>query len=123
MSPVNKTLRSIEQKEKEILKEEGIIQKETTDILHVASFIENAQRKEIIEEKKLEKELTGVQKFAINQAKEHKFIFQVIILCGIILVWRGLWGLFDQTPIISSFIVSVIIGFILLWIFNKLTSA
>lgn len=120
---MSKILNSIKETEKEILHEERQIQGETEKILTAAAFIEKEQRKEVLEEKKLEKELTGVQKFALNQAKEHRFIFQIIILCGVILVWRGLWGLFDQTPIISSFIVSVVIGLVLLWIFNKLTSA
>jgi K+-transporting ATPase A subunit len=43
----------------------------------------------------------------------HKIIFSLIGIVGIILVWRGVWTFFDNTPFLNDPVVSIIVGFLL----------
>jgi len=43
----------------------------------------------------------------------HKVLFTCVGVVGVILVWRGIWSLFDQTPIVSNPIVSLLLGLLL----------
>lgn len=72
-----------------------------------------------IDIKEVEK-VSDVQKSLINHAKHHKLIFPLVIMAAVVLVWRGLSGIFDVTPVISYSFISLALGLIILWIFNRM---
>lgn len=124
MSTGETILKEIAQKEKQILAEEKKITEEAEAILKIKPAIKQILDKEqtvAAEEAAVTTELNFFQKFFVARAKKHRAIFQVIIVLGVVLVWRGLWGIFDQMPIISSAVISLVVGLILLWLFNKIT--
>lgn len=43
----------------------------------------------------------------------HKILFTLLGTTGVVLIWRGLWMLFDLTPVINHPIISLILGFAL----------
>ena len=40
----------------------------------------------------------------------HKVLFTLIGASGVILVWRGLWGIFDTTPFLNHPVASFVVG-------------
>jgi len=124
MVQVNKVLEEISKKEKQILEEEKKITEQAEKLLKIQPTIKEILHKEqqvVQEEAAVTTELNFFQKFFVARAKKHRAIFQVIIVLGVVLVWRGLWGLFDQMPILSSAAISLVVGLIVLWLFNRIT--
>ncbi len=92
---------------------------------------ELAQKQEVIldqvsveekEGKKVEKEVekvTDIQSSFIVRTKKHQFLFPLIVTAGVVLVWRGFTGIFDATPLVSYSAISLALGVIILWVFNK----
>lgn len=124
MPQKDKILQEIAEKEKQILNEEKKITDQAEKFLKIQPVIKQILQKEqtvLQEETVVTTELNFFQRFFVNRAKKHKMIFQIIIVLGIVLVWRGLWGIFDQIPIISSAIISLLVGLSVLWLFNRIT--
>ncbi|MBI4091317.1 hypothetical protein HY419_01030 [candidate division WWE3 bacterium] len=46
----------------------------------------------------------------------HRIIFTLIGAVGVVLFWRGTWGIFDATPFINHPLASVVLGLILVTI-------
>ena len=115
----------LEAKEQQILKEEKKIEEETKKLLSLQYYIKKLLKQDIVQEEKeeaiVDTETTFVQKMVINKAKKHKILFPLVVVTAVVLVWRGLWGIFDATPILSSSYVSLLAGIVLLWLFNKFT--
>lgn len=59
--------------------------------------------------------------FFLN-VKKHEVLFPLIAIVGIVLVWKGLWGILDQLPIVSYSAISLLLGVCILWIFNRVKS-
>jgi hypothetical protein len=116
---------AILEKEREILKEEKVIELEAEKIFSLSAYMRKLLRKDIQQEEKeeriVEEQTTFMQKLVINKMKKHRILFPLVVVTAVVLVWRGLWGIFDGTPIISSSYVSLIAGIVLLWLFNKFT--
>lgn len=124
MSQGEKILHEIAEKEKQILEEEKKITEQAEKFLQIQPKIGELLKKEQVvaqEEAVVTTELNFFQRFLVAKTKKHKIIFQIIIIFGVVLVWRGLWGIFDQLPIISSAIISLVVGFLVLWLFNRIT--
>ncbi|MDP2649697.1 MAG: hypothetical protein Q8P10_02535 [bacterium] len=43
----------------------------------------------------------------------HKIIFTFIGVLGVVLVWRGIWNIFDNLPVLNNPLISVFFGFLL----------
>jgi len=50
----------------------------------------------------------------MKRFRKHRIIRALVAGVGIILFWRGVWGLADMTPILSNEFVSIGFGIILL---------
>lgn len=52
--------------------------------------------------------------------RQHRYVHTLLLSTGVILVWRGLWGLMDILLLpawpITSMIVSIVLGVIVLFI-------
>lgn len=72
-------------------------------------------------EKEVEKveSVSDIQSSFIVRTKNHRFLFPLIITAGVVLVWRGLSGIFDATPFISYSVISLLAGIGILWMFNR----
>jgi len=46
--------------------------------------------------------------------RRHKVVRALLAGVGIILFWRGVWGLADAVPIVSNELVSILLGVALL---------
>lgn len=114
MTSTAKLLETVDKKEQFIIREEQ-------KILQMQEGLEKLVKKEEKEEKVVATELNFFQRVIISKLKKHKVIFQMLIIFGIVLVWRGLWNLFDTIPFISYSLVSLILGVILLLLLNRIT--
>ncbi|MEA3429694.1 MAG: RNA repair domain-containing protein [Nanoarchaeota archaeon] len=54
-----------------------------------------------------------MKKFYIT-ARDKQLLRALMIGTGIILFWRGLWGIADGTPILENFFVSLFVGILIL---------
>lgn len=75
------------------------------------------------DEKEVQSEIEKVNSSFIVRTKSHKFLFPLIVTAGVVLVWRGLSGIFDATPLVNYSVVSLILGIAILWIFNNTKSS
>ncbi|NTU46353.1 hypothetical protein HGA88_01895 [Candidatus Roizmanbacteria bacterium] len=57
----------------------------------------------------------------IKRVSKHKFITTLLVTTGIVLVWRGIWHLADETPILSIAAVSFVVGILILWVIDRFT--
>lgn len=101
----------LDQQKELVKKQEVILEQVTTD--------EKEEETVAKEVGKVEK-VTDLQKNLITHARHHKLLFPLIITAGVVLVWRGLTGIFDATPLISYSFISLALGIIILWIFNRM---
>ena len=46
--------------------------------------------------------------------RDKQILVALLVGVGIILFWRGLWGIADETPILSNFWVSLFVGLVIL---------
>ncbi len=114
---VDKLLNEVEavlDKQKELAdKQDVILDKVVVD--------EKEEETVVTEVEKVEK-VSDLQKNLIVHAKHHKLLFPLVVAVGVVLVWRGLWNLFDQVPILSYSLISLSLGLIILWAFNRFNS-
>lgn len=70
------------------------------------------------------KEITTANIFhtTISKVKGNGVVFPIVIIVGVVLVWRGLWVLFDHLPVINYSFVSIVLGIAILWVFNRIKS-
>ncbi len=55
----------------------------------------------------------------VQRVSRHRFLFTVIVLVGVVLVWKGLWETFDKISIFKYSAVSLVVGFLILWLLEK----
>ena len=99
--------KTVEQKVNTLLTKVDIIAKKEEVIL-----------KEVHQEEKQD----TIQQKLVSKLQRHKLLFPLIVGIGVILVWRGLWELFDVTPIISYSFISLALGIVILWTINRINS-
>lgn len=54
-------------------------------------------------------------------ARRYRMLFTLVVTAGVVLVWRGIWNLLDVTPIMSSPVVSLLVGIFVLWVVQRYT--
>ena len=101
--------------EKEILKEEEIIEKQQAQILKKEAEIEGI----IVKEGQVLQELNKTRKNFVRKIAKHRFLFTLIVSTGIILVWRGIWEISAEVPFISQSVVALLIGLAILWLIER----
>lgn len=82
--------------------------------------VEEKEEKTVVAEVKNAEKVTDLQKNLITHAKHHKLLFPLVVTAGVVLVWRGLSGIFDATPLVSYSFISLALGIIILWAFNRM---
>lgn len=108
-------------------KVDSVIEKQKT-LAHKEEVILQGVRQEEKEETVVEEEVEKVatisttQQKLIHRLQHHKLLFPLLVGVGVILVWRGLWELFDVTPIISYSFISLALGIVILWSINRINS-
>lgn len=100
--------------QKELVKKQDVI-------LDKVAVDEKEEETVVAEVKSVEK-VSDLQKNLIFHARHHKLLFPLVVAVGVVLVWRGLWNLFDQVPILSYSLISLTLGIIILWAFNRFNS-
>jgi len=108
---LNKVDKVIDQ-QKELVKKQEVILEQVV--------VEEKEEEEVIEEVGKVEKVSDIQKNLITRARHHKLLFPLVITAGVVLVWRGLSGIFDATPIISYSFISLALGIIILWVFNRM---
>lgn len=120
-SEVNKKVDDLLDKVETVLDQQKELVKKQDVILEQVSSDEKEEEEVVAEVGEVEK-VTNLQKNLITHAKHHKLLFPLIVGVGVVMLWRGLWNLFDQTPIISYSFISIALGIIILWAFNRMNS-
>jgi len=111
----------IEHQEKLEEKQEVILAAVVTDEKEERQ-VEADVAEEMGQVKTIAKEIIPSNAFAesfIGNIKKHELILPVVAIIGLVLVWKGLWGILDQLPIVSYSAISLILGLGVLWIFNR----
>ncbi len=67
------------------------------------------------------KEASLIKKSILRKISKHKFLFTIIFTLGIVLVWRGLWNFTESIPFLKNSVVSLLVGFSILWLIEKYT--
>lgn len=101
-------LKKIEQLESKILKEEEKIEKKEAEILTFDKSVTGVV-----------KDLSSFRSTLVRRIAKHKFIYTLVIALGVVMVWRGLWDLTES--LITSSIISLLGGILLLWLIKKYT--
>ncbi len=86
--------------------------------------IETQVTEEVKKMGKITEEITTANIFhsTITKVKKNDFLFPIVVIVGVVLVWRGLWSLFDHLPIINYSFVSIVLGVGILYTFNRIKS-
>ena len=117
---------AILKQEKQILREQKKIERNQAKILSLSPKLKKTVKRTVKhkkkEEKIVEEEMTAVQKFFVNKFKKHKILFSLVVIIAGVLVWKGLWGIIDNTPFLSSAYLSLALGIFLLWLFHQITN-
>lgn len=103
-------IKNIESLEKEIKKSEENISKNLTQGIKTMS-------KDGINYR----EASLIKKSILRKIAKHKFLFTVLVTLGVVLVWRGFWGFTESIPFLENSLVSLIIGFSILWLIEQYT--
>ena len=67
------------------------------------------------------KEASLIKKSILRKISKHKFLFTIIFTLGIVLVWRGLWNFTETIPFLKNSVVSLLVGFSILWLIEQYT--
>lgn len=111
MPNIAQDIHRIEELESSLLAKEG-------EILDAEQMI-------LSEEKKVEKEILWLKKanahrlHIVRRLAKHKFVFSMIVTFGVVLLWRGMWGLTEMVPVIKETGGSLFLGFGILWFLEK----
>lgn len=57
----------------------------------------------------------------MRRFSKHKLLYGMTTIISVVLVWRGVWQLADATPGISNPIISIVIGFFILWLIDRVS--
>lgn len=103
-----------------VVKQQAIAKKEEVILQQVAQD----EREDTVVEKEVEEveQVSRFQEKIIGKLKHHKLIFPLLVGIGVVLVWRGLWEIFDVTPVISYSFISLALGIVILWTINRINS-
>ncbi len=102
-------LKEIKKEEAEILEKE----KSSEKILKSSSF------KEVLEAAPALHEVNTFRSKVVRRLQKHRLLFTLFVALGIVLVWRGLWEITEH--FITSAVVSLILGIVLLWLIKRYT--
>ena len=98
--------------QKELVQKQEVILEQVT--------VEEKEAENIVEKVEEAEEVGSLQQNLITRARHHKLLFPLVITAGVVLVWRGLSGIFDATPLVSYSFISLTLGIIILWVFNRM---
>lgn len=114
---VDKLLDEVEtvlSQQKELAKQQKVILNQVT--------VEEKEEKIVEEEVERVENVEDFKQNLIFHARHHKLLFPLVVGIGVILVWKGLWNLVDQVPLLSYSLISLSLGLIILWAFNRFNS-
>lgn len=118
---VNKKVDELLDKVETVLDQQKELAEQQNVILEQVA-VDEKEEEEVVEEVEKVEKVSDLQKNLIFHAKHHKLLFPLVVAVGVVLVWRGLWNLFDQVPILSYSFISLALGLIILWAFNRFNS-
>lgn len=101
-------LKKIENQEAKILEKEQKIEQEEAEILKVDKVVAGSI-----------KDFSQLRSNFARRIAKHRFIYTLLISLGVVMVWRGMWELTES--IITSSLVSLGLGVVLLWLIKKHT--
>lgn len=115
---VNQKVDQLLEKVDKVIEQQKVLAKNEKVILEQVA-VEEKEGEHVEEQVEKVTEISSIQSSFIVRTKKHKFLFPLIITAGVVLVWRGLSGIFDATPIISYSVISLFVGVGILWMFNR----
>ena len=98
-------------------------------ILKELALVESMEKKLLGEEEEMldrqEEVATGVKKLMflrktfLQKLSQHKAVFSTLLATGVVLVSRGIWELSAHLPYLSSSLVSLAVGVLILIVINR----
>lgn len=68
-----------------------------------------------------QEDVNYLKKVFVLRIARHKFIFAVLVTFALVSIWRGTWHTLDETPILSNALISLLIGYLIIWLLEKYT--
>lgn len=103
---------------KDVLEQTEKIEDKVDLLLKEEKIIEG----EVKEVKKDESVLVHVEHHRrgfVKKLAKHKFIFSLIVSLGVVLVWRGLWDITAELPVLKESGVALVLGLAIVWFLEK----
>ncbi len=101
------------------------IERIESDLLVKEGEILDAEQMVLAKEKEIEKNVVWLKKadqqrrHIVKRLAKHKFLFSMLVTFGVVLIWRGMWGLSDILPVVKDTSISLFLGFGILWFLEK----
>ena len=116
---VNKKVDQLLKKVESVLDQQKTLAKQQEVILDQVT-VEEKEEEEVVTEVAKVESVEDLKKNLIFHARHHKLLFPLVVTAGVVLVWRGLSGIFDATPLVSYSFISLALGIVILWVFNRM---
>lgn len=112
-------------KEEEIKKTEDHIREDEKRIMESEKIILGSLRKHPIRALLpggfTARELGIIKTAFTRRFSRYKLIMTILATIGVVLVWRGIWYIADGLPVISTSLVSLFLGILILWLIKRYT--
>ncbi len=95
---------AIEDKVDQLLQEEQRVEKNVEEVKQEETVIAQVETK---------------RKRFVRKLAKHKFLFSMVASLGVVLVWRGLWDVTAELPVLKDSLVALLIGFAIIWFLEK----
>jgi hypothetical protein len=115
MTKLEDQIKTIESIEKKIEREERKIESLEDDLLQQL----NRQPRVTLFRGPKNKRLKYVHTLILKRLMRYRIVYSFLVVSGIVLVWRGIWELADQLPIIKIPLVSIVFGLMVLWLTQR----
>ena len=62
-----------------------------------------------------------VRQLILRKISRKKLTFTLIVIIGVVLVWRGIWEISESLPILQYSVIALLVGIGILWLIERYT--
>lgn len=103
---------------KKILKQGAVIEEKVDHLIQEEQKVEK-NVEEVKQEETVIAQVESKRKRFVRRLAKHKFLFSMVASLGVVLVWRGLWDVTAELPVLKDSLVALLIGFAIIWFLEK----
>lgn len=103
---------------KKILRQGAVIEEKVDHLIQEEQKVEK-NVEEVKQEETVIAQVESKRKRFVRRLAKHKFLFSMVASLGVVLVWRGLWDVTAELPVLKDSLVALLIGFAIIWFLEK----